>query len=355
LYVDSSKALNVFTAVLIIACPCAIALAAPFTLGNMLRILGKKKFYLKNATVVEQLAAIDTVIFDKTGTLTTSKENTISYKGEVLKSEEKAILKSSLRASNHPLSRLLYNSLSEEILVVDGFKEYTGKGIEAIYQETKIKVGSSSFVRNESEKGNLDTSVHISIDNQYKGKYIFKNAYRNGVERLFSELKSDYSLAVVSGDNEGEKNYLEELLPKNTTFLFNQKPEDKLVYVEELQEQKQNVIMIGDGLNDAGALAQSNVGIALSENINVFSPACDAILDASKFNQIGSYIKASKKAIQIIKYSFILSLLYNLIGLYFATTGQLKPVIAAILMPLSSISIVVFTTVATNLLGNKIK
>ncbi len=242
LYVDSSKALNVFTAVLIIACPCAIALAAPFTLGNMLRILGKKKFYLKNATVVEQLAAIDTVIFDKTGTLTTSKENTISYKGEVLKSEEKAILKSSLRASNHPLSRLLYNSLSEEILVVDGFKEYTGKGIEAIYQETKIKVGSSSFVRNESEKGNLDTSVHISIDNQYKGKYIFKNAYRNGVERLFSELKSDYNLAVVSGDNEGEKNYLEELLPKNTSFLFNQKPEDKLVYVEELQDKDKTLL-----------------------------------------------------------------------------------------------------------------
>ncbi len=355
LYTDASKALNVFTAVLIIACPCAIALAAPFTLGNMLRILGKKKFYLKNVTVVEQLATIDIVIFDKTGTLTTNKENTISYKGEVLNSKEKSILKSSLRASNHPLSRMLYNSLSEEILTIYGFKEYIGKGIEANYEQTKIKIGSSLFVKNEIEKGNLDTSVHVSIDNKYKGKYLFKNAYRKGVKRLFYELKQDYSLGVVSGDNEGEKNYLENILPKETSFLFNQKPEDKLTYIAQLQAKKQNVIMIGDGLNDAGALAQSNVGIALSENINVFSPACDAILDASKFNQIGSYIKASKKAIQIIKYSFILSLCYNLIGLYFATTGQLKPVIAAILMPLSSISIVLFTTVATNILGRKIK
>ena len=355
LYVDSTKALNVFTAVLIIACPCAIALAAPFTLGNMLRIFGKKKFYLKNATVVEQLAAIDTVIFDKTGTLTTSKESSIVYQGEELNSNEKSILKSSLRASNHPLSRMLYSSLKEKSLEVENFKEYTGKGIEAKYLETKIKVGSSSFVKDESEKTNLDTSVYISIDNEYKGKYVFKNAYRDGVESLFSELKPNYNLAVVSGDNEGEKKYLEEVLPKETSFLFNQKPNDKLEYVEELQKKKKNVIMIGDGLNDAGALAQSNVGIALSENINVFSPACDAILDASKFSEIGSYIKASKKAVQIIKYCFVLSLLYNVIGLYFATTGQLKPVIAAILMPLSSISIVVFTTIATNLLARKIK
>ncbi|MFZ3574000.1 heavy metal translocating P-type ATPase [Tenacibaculum finnmarkense] len=355
LYFDSSKALNVFTAVLIIACPCAIALAAPFTLGNMLRILGKKKFYLKNATVVEQLAAIDTVIFDKTGTLTTSKENQIEYKGSEVSSEEKVLLKSVLRASNHPLSRMLYGFLSAEMLPVDSFKEYTGKGIEARCNGVDVKIGSSSFVNNTKEKLNLDTSVHSSFDGIYKGKYVFKNAYRNGVKDLFSELNTNYNLAVVSGDNEGEKKFLEDLLPKNTSFLFNQKPEDKLNYVENLQNKGQSVIMIGDGLNDAGALAQSNVGISLSENINVFSPACDAILDASKFNEIGNYIKASKKAIKIIKYSFILSLCYNLIGLYFATTGQLKPVIAAILMPLSSISIVLFTTIATNLLGKKIK
>lgn len=356
LYYDSSVALNVFTSVLIIACPCAIALAAPFTLGNILRIFGRKKFYLKNATVVEQLAAVNSVIFDKTGTLTTNKENTITYEGKELDKTQKSILKSSLRASNHPLSRMLYTSLQdEEVLTVDSYQEHVGKGIEANYQQTKVKIGSSSFVKNAKEQANLYTSVHISVNDEYKGKYVFKNAYRKGVQQLFTQLNKKYDLSVVSGDNEGEKKFLEGLLPKETTFLFNQKPQDKLHYVEELQEKSKSVLMIGDGLNDAGALAQSNVGVAISENINVFSPACDAILDATKFNQIADYIKASKKAVKIIKYCFLLSLMYNVLGLYFAVTGQLMPVIAAILMPLSSISVVVFTTIATNMLGRKIK
>ena len=145
------------------------------------------------------------------------------------------------------------------------------------------------------------------------------------------------------------------LLPTNTKLLFNQKPEDKLEYIDYHQKEGANVLMIGDGLNDAGALAQSNVGIAISENVNVFSPACDAILDASKFENLHEYLNASKKAIQIIKWSFMLSFIYNIIGLYFAVTGQLAPVIAAILMPLSSISIVAFTTLMTNLVGRKLR
>jgi Cu+-exporting ATPase len=112
--------------------------------------------------------------------------------------------------------------------------------------------------------------------------------------------------------------------------------------------------MFGDGLNDAGALAQSNVGIAISENINVFSPACDGILDAEAFKKLPDFIKLSKKAIQVIKISFGLSFLYNIIGMYFAINGLLSPIVAAILMPLSSISIVIFVTISTNIISKKI-
>jgi P-type Cu+ transporter len=356
LLTDASKALNVFTAILIIACPCAIALSAPFTFGNVLRIFGKKKFYLKNARVIEQLAKINTVIFDKTGTITANKETTINYEGLELSTHEESLLKSTLRGSNHPLSRALYTLLDKHnIVTLDTFQEHLGKGVEARHKSDYLKVGSAPFVGLKTDVTTLNTTVHVSTNNTYKGKFTFYNAYRKGLSKLFNALKKDYDIAILSGDNEGEKDNLIKLLPTKTKLLFNQKPEDKLEYIKYHQNEGANILMVGDGLNDAGALAQSNVGIALSENVNVFSPACDAILDASKFYQLYYYIKASKSAIKIVKWSFMLSFLYNIVGLYFAVTGQLEPVIAAILMPLSSISIVIFTTIASNFLGKKLK
>ncbi len=353
---DTTKALNVFTSVLIIACPCAIALSAPFTFGNLLRLLGKKKCYLKNASVIEHLSKINTIIFDKTGTITSNTGNRIDYEGETLTSQEESLLKSTLRGSNHPLSRSLYNLFNKHnVVTLDRFEEHTGQGIQASYKDESIKVGAAPFVGLKTAKASLNTTVHVSTNNHYKGKFTFYNAYRKGISELFNLLKKDYDLVILSGDNSGEKENLTKLLPTKTKLLFNQKPEDKLEYIKYHQSEGACVLMIGDGLNDAGALAQSDVGIAISENVNIFSPACDAILDASKFNEIYKYLNLSKSAIKIIKWSFILSLIYNSIGLYFAVTGQLAPVIAAILMPLSSISIVVFTTITTNIIGRKLK
>jgi Cu+-exporting ATPase len=348
--------MNVFTAILIIACPCALALSAPFTFGNLLRIFGKVKFYVKNASVIEQMANINTIIFDKTGTITSNKKSTATYEGLNLSDTEETLLKNTLRGSNHPLSRSLYTILKEQnIIILDYFEEHLGKGIEASYNNNNIKIGSASFVGHPQEKVVLNTSVHVSTNSFYKGKFTFYNSYRKGVSKLFNTLKKRYDLVILSGDNEGELENLKKLLPAKTKLLFNQKPEDKLEYIKHHQSEGAKVLMVGDGLNDAGALAQSNVGIALSENVNVFSPACDAILDASKFNILYKFIKASKSAITIIKWSFVLSFMYNCIGLYFAITGQLSPVVAAILMPLSSISVVAFTTIATNYLGKKLK
>ncbi len=353
-FTDIGTAAEVATAVLIVACPCALALAAPFALGNMLRIFGYRKFYLKNAGIIEKMNKVTHILFDKTGTITTNEATTLSYKGTTLTDAEKRAIKSIIRSSNHPLSRSLNNYINIAAYkepVID-YEEVLGKGIKGSINEFSIKIGSASFVETEG-KHKLSTNIYIKINNKVKGYYKSDNIYREGLESVFLELSKKYKLSILSGDNEGEKEYLERILPKNTSFLFNQKPQDKLNYIKELQDKGDYVMMVGDGLNDAGALAQSNVGIAISEDINVFSPANDGILEAKLFNKFSTFLKLSNKTINTVKWSFGLSFLYNIIGLYFAVTAQLTPLIAAILMPLSSISIVVFVTIVTNLAANK--
>ncbi len=362
--IDANVAFNVFTAVLIVACPCALALTAPFTFGNVLRILGKQKFYLKNALVIEQLAKVDTIVFDKTGTITTNKKSNISYEGDALSNENLLLIKNVLRASNHPLSRMLYDYLPVPILQnksvtetkklkVDAFEEISGKGIQAHVFGYEIQIGSADFVEKTEENNIQQTSVHIKISGVHYGKFIFNNQYRDGLEELFKNLSKNYQIKVLSGDNDGERSTLEKLLPKGTELIFNQKPEEKLEFIKKIQEQGKNVMMVGDGLNDAGALAQSNVGISISENVNVFSPACDAILDANEFQKMSYFLRLSKNAITTIKMSFMLSLLYNVVGLSFAITGNLLPLVAAIIMPLSTITIVSFVTVMSTYYASK--
>ncbi|VXC10807.1 Type cbb3 cytochrome oxidase biogenesis protein CcoI; Copper-translocating P-type ATPase [Flavobacterium sp. 9R] len=354
IFFDANTAFNVFTAVLIVACPCALALTAPFTMGNVLRIMGKQKFYLKNALVIEQLAKVDTIVFDKTGTITTNKKSNISYQGIELSIEEQALIKSVLRASNHPLSRMLYDFLPEtkrEKVIL--FDEIPGKGIQAKILDRQVQIGSASFVGKVQEEGLQQTAVHIKIDEVYYGHYVFNNEYRTGLEDLFQLLNKKYEVKILSGDNEGERPTLEKILPDGVELVFNQKPDEKLAFIKELQEQGKNVMMVGDGLNDAGALAQSNIGISISENVNVFSPACDAILDASEFFKLNYFLNLSKDAIKTIKMSFGLSLLYNVVGLSFAITGNLLPLVAAIIMPLSTITIVSFVTIMSNYYARK--
>ena len=354
IFIDIATAFNVITAILIVACPCALALTAPFTLGNVLRILGNRKIYLKNALVVEQLAKVDTIVFDKTGTITTNKKTAITYEGIELDGFELKLLKNVLRGSNHPLSRRLYDFIpNQDKIETTSFEEIIGKGIVAKIDGNTIKLGSSQFLKTMTENTHKKTKVHVEINGVYKGSYVFNNQYRKGLETLFERLAKSYHLVVLSGDNDGERSILEKMVPAGTILVFNQKPEQKLQYIAQMQLEGKNVMMVGDGLNDAGALSQSNVGISISENVNVFSPACDGIMDATQFEKIHFLLRYSKNAMITIYMSFGLSLLYNLVGLSFAVTGALDPIVAAIIMPLSTITIVSFVTLMTNLLARK--
>lgn len=349
-------AFNVFTAVLIVACPCAIALTAPYTWGNSIRILGKKKFYLKNTIVIEQLSQINTIVFDKTGTLTSSLSHDIVYEGDVLTNEEKYELKNIVRASNHPLSRKLYQFLPEsKRLEISNYQEVLGKGIEGSVGINHYKIGSYEWLGISQTNPNNTSNVYIMKNGNYIGTYSFHNQYREGIKGLLKKLKQNhYELHLLSGDNDGEKNYLQKQFPEISAYSFNQKPSDKLAYIKQLQLQGKKVMMVGDGLNDAGALAQSDVGISVSEDVNVFTPASDAIIDASRLKDLPEFLRFCKQAMQTIGYSYGLAITYNIIGICFALSNHLSPLVAAIIMPLSTATIISFVTLMTNYFSRKI-
>ena len=352
-FIDVSKMFQVITAILIVACPCALALSAPFTMGNMMRILGRLKLYVKEANTIEKLAQATHLVFDKTGTISVANSKNITYEGIELSENEKNNIASLIENSNHPLSRNLYQFLnSNHFQEVVDFEEISGKGLQGKIQGRNYKIGSSSFI-NQQKSVEGKTEVYVQIDGETKGKFVFKSQYREELEQVISKLKN-YKFSLVSGDNSNEEEHLKTIFPEHTHFLFNQSPENKLKYIESLQKNKENVLMIGDGLNDAGALKQSNIGIAISDDINSFTPSSDAILDGKKFKYLANYLQLSRKSIQIVWGSFLISFFYNVIGLSFAVSGNLSPLVAAILMPISSISVVSFTSLATWLSAKKI-
>ena len=344
--IDFEKMFQVVAAILIIACPCALALSAPFTFGHVMRILGRNKFYVKDTLTIEKISKIDTLVFDKTGTITHNKKSNINFEGNEFSNFDLKNIKSLLKNSNHPLSKALYDfvEVEDEYFPVENFREIPGKGYEANVRGTKYKIGSAKLIGQKSKS--LETAVYISRNEEFLGKFIFKNEYRDDLKTLFKSLYG-YQIHILSGDNSSEEIKLKTMIPNVTEMAFNQSPEDKLNYIKNLQDHQHKVAMFGDGLNDAGALKQSNVGIAVADDTNSFTPSSDVIMAGVKLVDFEKYLKFCKDAMTIVKITFAISFMYNIVGLGFAVTGHMSPLFAAILMPISSISVVAFTSVAT--------
>jgi len=354
---NAAKIWPAVTAVLIIACPCALLLSNTFTNGNILRILSNYKLYLRNATIIETIAVANCIVFDKTGTLTTAYGQNITYSGKVLSKFQQGAVASLASQSFHPLSRALAQKFKQEkTCSVENFAETAGSGISGLVNNELFTMGSKAFVTSiKNTAFKTETAVYVAQNGVLLGCFLFSNQYRKDIDKLLLQLRGRYKLCVLTGDSEKERNNLQNLLGSDATLRFYQKPEDKAQYIKHLQERGYNVLMIGDGLNDACALKQSNTGIAISDNNNNFTPSCDGIMDASMLYKLHTFIRLCRANKKIVLASFILSIAYNIVGLFFAVHGTLSPLVAAVLMPLSSLSILLIAFGSSNMLARSFK
>jgi Cu+-exporting ATPase len=352
---------NAVTAVLIVACPCALALSTPFAFGTALRVFGRGKFYAKHADVVEWMGRIRTVIFDKTGTLTHARGSGVRFVGEPLSPAERSAIRSLVRNSHHPLSRAVFDALKDDPLQpVSEFAEEAGGGISGTVGGITVRAGSRLFC-GLAPAGEFEVSgdegsplrVYVALQGVPRGQFILAGQYRDGVAPLVRELRKHYNIVLLSGDSDREREKLNRLFGEDVPLHFHQTPADKLAFVAKTQASGSPVLMVGDGLNDAGALKQADVGVALTDDTSAFSPACDVILDGSRLEWLDRFLRFARSSRTVVLVAYAISVLYNVVGLSFAVRGALSPVIAAVLMPASSITVVAFTSLSLQVLARR--
>jgi Cu+-exporting ATPase len=403
-FVNPALAVKSFTSVLIVACPCALALAAPFALGTAQRVLSRRNVYLKNPYVIETLAEVDSVVFDKTGTLTAAGAGSVTWVGapasgpgakvgqravpeagapvhvdEALAETEERWLFSMTRHSTHPLPVRIGEAIKRDYFPepVRSFLETTGCGMEGSVAGHEIWMGSAAWLESrgagsaaftplqrtatEQVCENLDARadatvkrpkgrapeaggsvVHVAIDGQYRGHFVLASAVRPETERLAAGLSGGCEVALLSGDNEKERGRFAAMFGPAAQLNFNQSPLDKLNFIQRWQEAGKTVMMVGDGLNDAGALRQADVGVAVVENVSAFSPASDVILAAGMVTRTAEVLRYAKQSLRVVRTAFWISAAYNVVGVTIAASGKLAPVVCAILMPVSSVTVVAF-------------
>lgn len=338
-----------FTSILIVACPCALALSAPFALGTAQRVLGRQNIFVKNPQVLETLARVDAVVFDKTGTLTAPGGARVEFTGAALSAGEQAWLAAVTRQSTHPLPVRIAAALERDwpAANVTAFAEKPGCGVAATVDGHAVLLGSARWL---GEQGlalppaatERSASVYLAVDGKYRGAFTMSSPLRAGLTDLVRDLAPQHELVLLSGDSAREQARFQALFGTAAHLHFHQTPQDKLEFIQHRQAEGQTVMMVGDGLNDAGALRQSDIGVAVVENIGAFSPASDIILAAADVARLADVLRFAKAAVRIVWLSIALSAAYNVAGLAIAASGRLSPLVCAVLMPVSSISVVAF-------------
>ncbi|MFK7751601.1 MAG: heavy metal translocating P-type ATPase [Sedimentitalea sp.] len=335
---DLRVALNIAAAVLIITCPCALGLAVPAVTTAASGRLFRDGLLIKNATALERLAQVDTVVFDKTGTLTTGTPEVTNLGDHT--PEDMSLMLALAQGSDHPLSQALTKAARAtgvRAAQLTDVQERPGYGTHARYKDREIKLGRASWL-NAPETHN--TAVWFSAgDGRAPRPFTFRDTLRPGAVETVRTLKNaDLDVVLLSGDTNTAVSDMAQALGI-ITWNSNALPAQKVAYVQNLADQGRKVLMIGDGLNDTGALAAAHVSISPATALDAARTASDIVLLGAPLTPIPNAIAVSGQVTKRIRENFRIATLYNLIAVPLAIAGLATPLIAALAMSSSSITV----------------
>jgi len=345
-----------FVAVLIIACPCALGLATPTALmvgtgkGAQFGIL------IKNGSSLELAHKITTVIFDKTGTITEGKPKvTDVITSNILENELIKITASAENKSEHPLAESIINYAKEkqiELSEAESFNSVTGKGITAVVNGKSVSAGNKKLMEDYSVKTDVlngeitklskegKTIIFVSVNGELSGLIGIEDPVKENSAEVIKSLRDlNIKTVMITGDN---KTTAENIAKRTGIDEFEAEvlPQDKANAVKKYQSNNEVVAMVGDGINDAPALAQSDVGIAIGSGTDIAMETGSIVLMSGDLSGVLNSIKLSKRTIKTIKQNLFWAFIYNTIGIPLAALGMLNPMFAAFAMSLSSVSVI---------------
>jgi Cu+-exporting ATPase len=335
--------------VIIIACPCALALATPMASLIGISWLAQKKLLFKESKYLETMAKATTVVFDKTGTLTNGKLNVNSKSLKKLSEYELNLIYSISDSSTHPISLAVKKDLEKEYNTslisynLENFETIPGKGIKATYKDKNIVAGNLELIKDNGIDFNIDSNMSlfiVAINNDVVTTFELEDTIKNDTIQTIEYLKdNNLNIVMLTGDNEKVASKIAKEIGI-IEYCANMTPIDKANYLQKLKSNGEIIVMVGDGINDAPALAIADISIAMGSGADVSIGLSDiVILDNSLQGIIDSFI-ISKRTYKFIKQNLGISLVYNIVTIPLAVMGYVIPLVAALSMSLSSLLVV---------------
>jgi Cu+-exporting ATPase len=336
-------------AVLIVACPCAMGLAVPAAVLAATGRAAREGILFRNGEALERLARVNVVVFDKTGTLTEGRPEVRRFLpapgGDA--AEAMRLAAAVEQASEHPLARAVVRHAGEPLPAVTGFRAIPGRGAEGVVEGHHVLIGRRDLLAGrgvalpeDAPRGAGETELWLAIEGAFAGVFLLADSLRADAKEAIEELRrAGLRVAMLTGDSESAARAVA-LQAGIEEVRAGVLPEGKLAFIEKLKSEGAQVAMVGDGINDAPALAAASAGIAMATGADVATAASDVTLVRPQLRLAPEALRLARRAVRVMRQNLFWAFVYNVIMIPVAAAGHLNPVLAAAAMSLSSVSVV---------------